>query len=879
VSALRAALRRLAAMAAADRSDRDFADELESHLQLHVDDNLRAGMSPAEARRRAIIALGGVEATKERYRDRRGVPALDALRQDVGYAARTFRRAPGFAAVATLTLALGIGAATAIFSVVNAVLLRPLPFRDSDRLVMVYSDGEGDDRHDVVSYPTFVDWRDRSRSFAAAAAFVNRTMTADGGPQAELIRGTLVTASFFTVLGVQPAIGGTFQPDDDRDPPTRAVVLSDGFWRRHFGAMPDAIGATLRLSDGAYTVIGVMPPEFRLEPIDGEQIYLPLPIDVNRRHGFLRIVARLRPGLSADHARADLDAVAAHLTRVYPRNEARRSVVVPLVDALAGPSRPALLILFAIVTLLLMISCANVAGLLLARGAARQRELAVRAALGATRGRIARQLLTESVLFAFAGGGAGLVLAGWLARVLVRIVSAAFSVPRLDTTHTDFTVFAFALLVSIGMGIVFGVLPAWASASPDVNRSLRESAHTGSSLRVPRLGGALVIAQTALALVLLAAAAVLANTLVTLRATRPGFDTRRLLAFDLWLPPAHFPRLDERARFVEDTLRRVGALPGVRSAALVADLPLGGSTDSQSFHIVGRPDPASDRAFNSGFNVVSTGYFATMGIPIREGREFGDGDGRSSPGVAIVNETAARRFWPDRSPLGARIDLPIARGRSTLLTVVGVAGDVRHVGLAEPPRPEIFLDSLQSELSWPAVVLAVRTAADPISLAAPITSALREVDPNVPLMRVRTMDEILASAIAEPRLFALLLGAFASVALTLAAVGLSGLISYTVTQRAREMSIRLALGASRGDVLRMVLAQGVRLAGAGALLGAAGGLAATRLLVALIKGATANDSATLATASGVLLTTALLATYLPARRAARADPAIALRAD
>jgi putative ABC transport system permease protein len=877
---LRAFVRRATSSFARSRAERDMAAELESHLLLHVDDNIRAGMSPEEARRRAVLALGGLEAAKERYRDRRGLPLIDTLRQDLAYAARALRKDSGLAGTAILTLALAIGATSAIFSVINAVLLQPLPFPAPERLVMVYANGQGDERHDVVSYPTFVDWRDQSRSFVAASAFATRNVTVDIDGQTELVSIKLVSASFFRVLGVPPALGRSFQPGDDADPAARIAMLSDGFWRRQFGAAPDVVGKTLRLSGAPYTVVGVMPAGFHLDSDEREPVYVPLPIDVNRRHGFVRIVARLQPDVSVTQARLDLDTVAARLTRSYPRNEARSSTVEPLVDALAGPSRLALLTLFGIVALLLLISCANVAGLLLARGVSRERELAVRAALGASRTRIVRQLLTESLLLALAGGIAGLLLASMLARLLVLIVSATFAVPRLDATHTDAAVVLFAFIVSLATGTLFGLVPAWSAASPDLNQSLREATQQASRLRMPRVGRGLVVAQAALALVLLAGAGTLMKTLLTMRTTHPGFDTNRMIAFELWLPPAHLPRLEDRARFFGEALARTRGLPGIEAAALVADLPLGGFTDSQSFHIVGRPDPAPDRAFNSGFNVASAGYFRMMRIPIREGRDFGDGDGAQTPGVAIVNETAVRRFWPDRSPIGSQISLPIERNRSTLLTVVGVAGDVRHRGLAEPPRPEIFLSSLQSELSWSEAVLAVRTAAaDPTMLAAPIKAALREVDPNVPLARVRTMDEIVQRSLAEPRLFAWLVGAFAVAALALAAIGLYGLVSYTVTQRSREMGIRLALGATGAGVVRLILAQGVRLATVGAVLGVAGGLAATRVLVGLVKGVEPNDPATFTAVVAVLFAIAVIAAYLPARRAARVDPIRALRVE
>jgi predicted permease len=859
------------------RADQDMNAELESHLQLHIDDQIRAGVPPDEARRRAVLALGGLEPAKERYRDRRGLPLVDGLRQDIVYGVRALRKNPSFTATAVLTLALGVGATSAIFSVINAVLLQPLPFPEPGRLVMVYGNRENGDTHDVLSYPTFVDWRNQSRSFTAAA-FVNRRVTLNAEGQNELVPVKLVSSAFLRVLSVQPALGRGFQPQDDADPPAPVAILSDGFWRRRFGAAGDVLGKTIRLSDTTYTVVGVMPTGFHFDEPEREHIYLPLPIDVNRKHGFLRIVARLQPWASIDQARLDLDGIAARLTRIYPRNEARSSTVEPLVVSLAGPSRLALLILFGIVTLLLLIASANVAGLLLARGISRQRELALRAALGASRGRIARQLLTESLLLALAGGAAGLLLASWLARLLVVIVSTTFAVPRLDATHTDGAVVLFALAVSIATGIIFGVVPAWGGAAPDLNRSLRDATQQTSGLRMPRLGRLLVVVQTALALVLLAGAGTLTRTLLTMRATHPGFDTRRLIAFELWLPASRLPHSEDSARFFSAALTRTHRLPGVESAAIVADLPLGGATDSQSFHIVGRPDPAPEPAFKSGFNVASAGYFHMMGIPIREGRDFEDRDGHDAPAVAIVNESAIRRFWPDRSPVGSQISLPLTRTRSMLLTIVGVAGDVRHLGLAEPPRPEIFINSLQSELAWSEAVLTVRSAvADPTRLAASIKAALHEVDPNVPVARVRTMEEIVEGTLAEPRLFAWLVGGFAFAAVTLAAIGLYGLISYTVTQRAREMGIRLALGASSAGVMRLVLGQGVRLASLGTVLGVAGGLAATRVLVGLVKGVEPNDPATFAAVVAVLFATALIAAWLPARRAARVDPIRALR--
>lgn len=878
--ALRALVVRLAASCRPLRRDDDFDAELDSHLALHVDDNIRAGMTPDAARRHALVCLGGVAQARERQRERRLLPGLDAFQQDCGYALRGLRRQPGFTLTALLTLAGGVGATSAIFSAVNAVLLRPLPFAEPDRLVMVYGVAGRGDRRDVVSYPTFVDWRDQSRAFASLAAFANRRLTITAGGQAELVQGKLITPSFFGVLGAQPALGRAFRSDEDDPARARVVILSDGFWKRRFGGAADVLGSTIRINDSTFTVVGVMPPDFHLDPADREQLYAPLPIDANRGHGFLHGIGRLRAGVTPRQAQADLDAIAAQLARVYPRTSALRgSAVVPLVDALAGPSRPALLILLATVTLVLLIACTNVASLLLARGAARQREMAVRAALGAGRGRLARQLLTESVVLALAGGAAGLLLSKWLAQLLVMAIGTAVDVPRLDATHIDGPVLIFTLIVALATGVLFGVMPALSAASPDLAEGLRGAARTATGAHGPRLRRALVVVETALALVLLSGAGVMTRTLLTLRSAEPGFDTRRMLTLDLWLPPTRFAKLPDRAALFEAAVARVRALPGVRSAAFVANLPLGGGADSEGFRIVRDIDPNPHRQYSSDFNIVTPGYFQMMGIPVRAGRGFLDSDGPASPGVAIVNETAARRFFPDQTAVGRQIELPADRGATAPLTIVGVVADVRHAGLGEAARSEIFVDSLQSDLAWSSVALAVRTEADPSLLADSVKSALRELDPNVPVSRVDTMDAIIARSMAAPRLYSLLFAAFATAAVGLAAVGVFGLVSFSAAQRSQEMGIRVALGATRGQIMRLVVRQGVGLTAVGAPIGIAAGLAATRTLTALMTSVAPNDPATFAIVTAVLLSAAGLASYLPARRAARLDPLPALRSE
>jgi putative ABC transport system permease protein len=622
-----------------------------------------------------------------------------------------------------------------------------------------------------------------------------------------------------------------------------------------------------------------MPPAFRIESADRDQLYVPLPVDATRDHDFLRVIARLGRDVSRAQAQADLDEVSRRLASLYPRSQTVGVRVVPLVDAMAGPSRRALLILLAVVMLVLLIACTNVASLLLARGATRHRELAVRAALGAGRGRLARQLLVESLVLSIVGGAAGLLVADWLARMFVAIVGNVVAVPRLDAARTDVWVLAFTTIVSLATGVVFGVVPALVSASPDLTDALRDAGRTSTGARAPRVRRGLVILETALALVLLAGAGVLTKTLLTMQATPPGFDAQNLLAVDLYLPPTRFSTVASRAPFFKEALARVRALPGVRAAAFVADLPLSGANDHESFHIPGRPDPAPNRWFNAGFNIASAHYFKTLGIRIREGRDFEDTDGPGSPGVIVINQTAARQFWPDRSPLGQQIDLPITREKSELLTVVGVADDVRHVGLAILPRPEIFVNSMQTGLNWAPVVLAVRAVSNPAGLADAVRAAVRDANPGVVVSQVSTGDDVVARSMAQPRLYTLLLGAFAVAAVMLAAVGLYGLIAFSAAQRSHEMGIRVALGASRSEILRLVLREGVGLAVLGTALGVAGGLAATRALVGLVAGIEPNDPATFAIVTLVLLACATLASYVPARRAATVDPLAALRAE
>ena len=859
------------------KSDENLDAELGSHLQFLTEENIRRGMGTKEARYAARREFGGVEQTKESYRERRGLPFLDTLVQDVRYSVRTLVRSPGFTAVAVLTLALGIGANTAIFSVVRAVLLRSLSFPQADRLVLIWAtNATNGEMHDVASYPDFEDWKAQNKSFENVAAFTTRGAILTTEKQAERVSAVQASAAFFDTLGVQPALGRAFRSDEQQPGAGRVVLLSDLFWKRRFAQRPDILGQIVRINEEAFTIIGVMPPGFEIPPGRPEQIYMPMVRDANRNHGFLMVLGRLRRRVSISAAQAEMDVITRGLAKQFPRSDKGVGAnVMPITDAFLGPARTGLLVMLGVVTLVLLIACGNVASVMLARGASRQREMAVRAALGAGRKRLMRQLLTESILLALAGGAAGLLLAAWGTRLLVALFARNFDIPRLGDTHTDLWVLGFTLLISAAAGIVFGILPALGAASLDVNEGLRESSRSSTgNLRGQRIRSSLVVMETALALILLSAAGILLKSLLVMRSTAPGFRSDNLVAVEFSLPRIKFAKTPERLRFFASVLDRVGNIPGVRSAALVADLPLGGGEDGLGFHIVGRPDPSPNTSFQANFNIASAGYFQTMGIALHAGREFTEGDSAGTPGVVIMNDTAARRFWPGENPLGKQIILDSAQPP---LTVVGVTGDVRQRSLGVAPKPEIFLDYLQPGPDWPWLVLVARTTEPPAKLTGTVKGVAESVDQDVPVLRISTIDELLSSTLAQPSVYALLLGVFASLALALAAVGLYGIVSYAVTQRVHEMGIRMALGAAQGEILRLVLRRGMSLAFAGSLMGLAVALAARRVIAGLVHDVEAGDPLAFAGVTLLLLAVAFVASYLPARRAARVDLMIALR--
>jgi putative ABC transport system permease protein len=874
--ALRAWLTRLAASFGMGPREAELVEELQSHLAMHVADNERAGMPPDEARRQAVLKLGGVIQVRESYRDRARLPAVDHLFQDLRVGARMLRRNPTFAAIAVLTLGLGIGANAAIFSLFNAVLLRPLPYPDPDRLVLIWATNtRTGDTEDVASYPDVEDWRSSNRSFVEVAAFTTRDATLAGGEQAELVPALQVTPGFFETLGIMPAIGRVFDAADQAAA-SRVAIVSDRAWKRRFAARSDVLGRTLRINEQSCIVIGVMPPGFAVSPDDAEDLYTLLPRETERNHGYLRVVARLRPDVSLEAAQSDMDRITGEIARQFPRsNRDVGANVVPLVDALASDVKPALVICLGVVAIVLLIACTNVANLLLARGAARQREMALRTALGAGRRRLMQQLLTESLLIALAGGALGLLLATWTAPLLAAMLGEQFPIPRLETTRTDASVLTFTLLVSLSTAILIGILHAATVRPFNQNGALRESSPTTTTdVRFGRVRNALVVVETALALILLAGAGALLKSLVGLTATAPGFTPANGLAVSVRLPPSRTEQKQAQVEYYETVVGAVERVPGVQSAALVSSLPLGGGYDSLGFLIPGRPAPQPRGYFSANFNIVSAGYFRTMGIPIRAGREFSDRDSPAAARAIVINETAARRFWTGEDPLGREITLPPAE---TPLMIVGIVGDVRQMSLGSASRPEFYLNFVQPGPDWPHLTLVIRTATDPSLLLPAVRTAVRSADRDVPVDQIGTLDEVLSASVAEPRVYTLLLGAFATLALALAAVGLYGVVAYAASQRTHEMGVRQALGAARGDILKLVMRQGLTLSLVGTVIGLMGALAVTRLLTRLVSSLEPGDPLTLAGVSALLMLVALAATFVPAARASRVDPLVALR--
>ena len=860
-----------------EQLDQELDEEVRSYLEMLTDEKIKAGMTPAEARRRAHLELGGTEQVKEKVRDVRVGAWLETLRQDLRFGARQLRRNPGFTIVAVLTLALGIGANTAIFSVVNAVLLRPLPYRDADRLVWI-TNFIPKRNQTLVFDSDYASWQNQSQVFEGMAAYsrMQRTLTGRGDP--ERLQVGRVTAGFFSVLGVEPMLGRKFLPEEDRPGGSQVVVLSYGLWERRFGAERSVVGGSVTLDGNSYTVVGVMPAAFEFLANRKADLYIPfgLPGEIplgGRSVKLVNVIARLKMGVTGERAKVNLTIINRRLLSAYPKAYAswmagREVRVVPLHDRLVGDVRLPLLILLGAVTFVLLIACANVANLLVARGVTRKKEMAIRAALGAGRLRLVRQVLTESVLLAAFGGAAGLLLAFWVMDLLPAL--GPKSVPHIENAVIDGQVLLFTLAVTAFTGILFGLLPVVAATKVNPNESLKErraGGVVGVRGHLPR--SLLLVTEIALALVLLTGSGLLIRSFLRLTRIDPGFEARNVLTARVSLPFNFYREPHQQRAFFHDLIERVQALPGVSSAGATVALPLKGFLMSAGgVEIEGRP---STEGVSTAVDKVSPGYFRTLGIPLLSGRFFNERDTSDAPRVSIVNQAFARQVFPDESAVDNRIQF----ADSGWVSIVGVVDDVKQRGLAIESSPEVFLPYQQSPASHMALV--IRTRSDPLNLVAAVRSQVQAIDKDLPVFDVATLEQHLSDLVASERFHAFLLGIFGGLALVLAAVGVYGVMAFSVVQRTHEMGIRMALGAERRDVLRLILGQGLLLIFIGLALGLAGSFALTRFLASLLFEVSATDPVTFVGGALLLACIALLACYIPARRAAKVDPMVALR--
>lgn len=885
--------KRLAGLKLAPADEHEIIDELAQHLDDVYERSLRAGATETEAWEAALSELSDDDLLKSEMR-RVQRPAREApvpgktgrsnlladLFHDLRYAARMQRKNPAFTIIAVIALALGIGANTAIFSVVNTVLLRPLPYKDPERLVMVWEDAtkHGYPR-DTPAAANFVDWRDQNQVFDGMAAIADESFNLTGAGDPQRLEGRRVSASLFPLLGVEPQLGRVFNATEDQPGAQRVVLLSHALWQRSFGADPGIVGKPLTLNDESYVVVGVMPARFQF-PSSDDEAWVPIAFTgqqaANRGRHYLQVVARLKPGVSLAQAQTEMSTIATRLQQQYPdQNADLGAAVQSLHENLVGDIKPALLILLGAVGLVLLIACANVANLLLARAAVRQKEIAVRVALGAKRSRLIRQFLTESVLLATLGGIVGLVIS--YAGLIVLRAFIPENISQARDIAIDFKVLGFTFLVSIATGVIFGLAPAVQALRFNQIDTLKEGgrdAATGGSGK--RLRSLLVMSEVAVSLVLLIGAGLLINSFLRLRNVDPGFRADNLLTMKIVLPEPKYAEVARRSAFYTDVVQRVQALAGVRSAAVTTNLPLYRQGNSISIAIEGRPDPPPGQEAIIVTRIISPGYFDTMSIPLLRGRQFTEQDMPTSPRAVVISETMARRFWPGEEAVGKRIGAGRIRTDADWIQVVGVVKDVRQFELTADPKPQMYLTYRQAGFFAPRD-LVVKTDVDPASMAATVRKAVWEVDKDQPVSNIRTMEDILADSIARQRFSMLLLAIFAGVALVLAGVGIYGVMSYSVAQRTREIGIRMALGAQTGAVLKLAVSYGMKLVIVGVLIGLIAAFALTRVMATLLFGVTATDPATFTLISLLLICVAAIASYIPARRATKVDPLIALR--
>jgi putative ABC transport system permease protein len=887
------------------RSDAEIqlSDELQAHLEMLTQENIRHGMNAVEAQRQARMKLGNHSQISEDYRRQAGLPFLEVLRQDLRYGLRMLRKSPAFTAIAIITPALGIGANSAIFSVVNGVLLQPLPYSDPGRLINVFNTAPSRDL-DIfgASPPDFRTLRERNQTLTSLSALSMSFFNLTGQSQPERLRASLVSAEYFTTLGVKPAVGRAFLPNEEQWGQHHVAILSDGFWRTHLNADPNIQGKILTLNGERYDVVGVMPSSFYTA--EAPALWAPMafkpkdPYDSHNNY-YLQLLGRLKPGVTREQAKLDLNGIMASIAQEFPENKGIGVGVRPLSDQWVGDVRLPLMLLLCAVSFVLLIACVNLANLMLARSAARQKEIAIRSALGAGRRRLIRQFITESILLSLLGGALGLGLAYLCLRLLPL---AKDLLPRMQQVKLDGWVMLFTFVVSVLTGMLFGLLPAFQSSrTRRLNETLKEGGRTSDASGRSGIRSGLVVAEVALALLLLIASGLALKSFGQLMRVDRGFDAGHVLSFMVNLPhsyerpvpnPTEFGAPPKIAAFFQELLPRIEQLPGVKAAGAVSSLPLTGENWLKFFVPLDRPVPSSmDKVPTAQYRAITGHYFQALGIRLLKGRLLNEHDQANSALSVVVNQTLARHFWSDGDPIGKTVlltppenlippeEIP-AGFHVPIFTVVGVVADAHYGSLDQAPQPLVYASALQNDYS-PSPFITVRTEGDPMGLVNSIRSELAQFDSSLPMSNIALMDEVMSKSVAQPKLEAILLAMFGVLAMLLAAVGIYGVMSYTVTQRTSEFGIRMALGASRATVLKMVIAGGLRLTGIGLAAGLTSGfmLAFTvkRILVKVLFGVSTTDPATFVLVAGLLALIALLACYIPARRATKVDPMIALR--
>jgi putative ABC transport system permease protein len=801
---------------------------------------------------------------------------MNTLLQDLRYGWRMLLRQPGFTLVAVFTLALGIGANTTIFSFVNGILLRSLPYPQPERLVLLDETALKRGITSMgVSFPNYLDWREQNRVFEDIAAYDTSSLALTGSGEPEQIQGAGIAHGLFEILHVSPLMGRTFTEEEDRPKHDTVVILSHGLWQRRFGGDPGIIGQSILLNARPFTVIAVMPPDFRFPEV--AEYWVPLALDTQmytrNDHG-LEAVARLKDGISIAQARAEMNDLAERIEQQNPvTNEGMGVSVTGMHQALAGDYRQALVILLSVVGCVLLVACANVANLMLVRATTRQKELAIRAALGARRWRIVRQLLTESLLLGAAGGALGLLMAVWGLDLLLAAIP--IKLPFWMKFGLDLRVLGFTFGVSLLTGLGFGILPALQASRTNLNDTLKEGGRSAASTGRQRSRSLFVVAEIALSLVLLVGAGLMMRSFLRLQSVNPGLNPAGVMTMRINLPRLKYTEETRRADYYRQLMERLRALPGVDAAGAVSTLPLSGNTWGRSLTVEGFPVLSVGQAPLIQHNVITPGYFRTLGIPLLEGRDFTDADIENGPKITIIDERIAREYWPNESAIGKRIRFGPPEGNEPWHTIVGVVGAVRHERLEATTRNSVYLP--HTEIPTGRMSLVVRTAAKPELLIEPVRGQIRELDPDLPITNVRTMGEVVARSVWQPRLYTILFGIFAAVALLLAAVGLYGVMAYTVTIRTHEIGLRMALGAQAGDVLKLIAGQGIKLVMIGVATGLGAALLLTRLMSSLLFSTSASDPLTFTGIAVLLTMVALLACWIPARRATKVDPMVALR--